>query len=83
MKRVYLTLMIFLGLTGCSVYEDGFKCPIGEGESCKSLSFVDNKVDQGAYSDSEEEKRSQRHQSMVLFYPETRQRMDLKIPGSK
>jgi len=83
MKHFYLILLMLLGLTNCSVYEDGFKCPIGEGESCKSLSFVDNKVDQGDYSELEQGKTLKNQQHVILFYPQSNQRMDLKISDAK
>jgi len=35
-------------LSGCmGVYEGGFECPPGEGVGCKSISEVNNMVDQG------------------------------------
>ncbi|MBX9786386.1 MAG: hypothetical protein K2Y08_03500 [Alphaproteobacteria bacterium] len=37
-----------LALTGCmGVYEGGFECPPGEGVGCKSISEVNQMVDQG------------------------------------
>lgn len=39
-------------LTGCmGVYEGGFECPPGEGVGCKSISEVNQMVDQGLSQD--------------------------------
>jgi hypothetical protein len=45
----YCTVVtLSLCLTGCmGVYEGGFECPPGEGVGCKSISDVNQMVDQG------------------------------------
>ena len=39
-------LSIFLGifLVGCSSYKDDFRCPVGEGYACHSMSYVHDQV---------------------------------------
>lgn len=45
----YCALSTVLCLTGCmGVYEGGFECPPGEGVGCKSISEVNQMVDQGS-----------------------------------
>ncbi|OJW49662.1 MAG: hypothetical protein BGO67_03915 [Alphaproteobacteria bacterium 41-28] len=44
-----------LCLTGCmGVYEGGFECPPGEGVKCKSISDVNQMVNQGLGTKSQE-----------------------------
>lgn len=46
--RRTLTVGIALSLSGCmGVYEGGFECPPGEGVGCKSISEVNEMVNQG------------------------------------
>ena len=82
MKYLYFAL-ILVGLTNCSVYQDGFKCPIGKGESCKSLSYVDNNVDEGVYDEVKNPAHQSKPERLTIFYPKTQERLDLKIPDPK
>jgi hypothetical protein len=54
----YCTVVtLSLCLTGCmGVYEGGFECPPGEGVGCKSISEVNQMVDQGELPPSETNK---------------------------
>ena len=53
--------IIFLSLTpivinGCSSpHQENFKCPAGPGYSCKSLSYVHEQIQQGAFHESPED----------------------------
>ncbi|OJW54571.1 MAG: hypothetical protein BGO67_10520 [Alphaproteobacteria bacterium 41-28] len=50
----YHTATLPLCLTGCmGVYEGGFECPPGEGVKCKSISEVNQLVDQDLVSSSQ------------------------------
>ena len=45
---VCIFLLLPLNLTGCmGIYEGGFECPPGEGTKCKSISDVNEMVNQG------------------------------------
>ena len=45
-KKPFIALSL-LGLTACSSYQEGFDCPAGIGVGCKSLSTVDQMIEQG------------------------------------
>lgn len=47
MKQFNFIIMVGFMLTGCSSYQEQFDCPPGVGVGCKSLSFVDQLIDQG------------------------------------
>lgn len=57
-----LTAVLPFCLAGCmGVYEGGFECPPGEGVGCKSISEVNEMVNQGlGYQGSETKKREPR-----------------------
>jgi hypothetical protein len=80
-KYLYF-VFILISLSNCSVYQDGFKCLIGKGESCKSLSYVDNNVDEGVYDEPVRSKGQSKAERLTIFYPKTQERLDLKIPDS-
>ena len=48
LNSIILSIILPLCLTGCmGIYEGGFECPAGIGVGCKSISDVNQMVDQG------------------------------------
>ena len=62
-KMTKSSFILPLFLSGCmGIYEGGFECPPGEGTKCKSISEVNELVNQGQLPPKSPEK-SQEHQS--------------------
>src|SRR4051812_47631238 len=46
-----LSIINLVILSGCSTYSETFDCPPGSGVGCKSISEVDQMIDEGKLSD--------------------------------
>jgi Type IV conjugative transfer system lipoprotein (TraV). len=49
---LFIGLSLFT-LSGCSLYQESFDCPVGEGVRCASLSTINNKMDKGQINTDE------------------------------
>ncbi|MBL0941400.1 MAG: TraV family lipoprotein [Alphaproteobacteria bacterium] len=54
--KTSLSMLIILVLVGCSTYSETFECPPGSGVGCKSISEVDQMIDEGKLSDEQAHK---------------------------
>lgn len=50
-----LSLIMVIGLTGCSPYQSGFDCPAGKGRACTSLYRINKLIDRGEVGQIEKE----------------------------
>lgn len=69
-------LLPFITLAGCSQYSETFDCGVGQGVGCKSLSYVNNRVEQGHLPLEEEEEASNAQEKKDVL-------LDLKPRGQR
>jgi hypothetical protein len=64
--RCPLSLIALVCLSGCSLYQESFDCPVGEGVRCASLSTINNKMDKGQIDTNEPEEETKASGAVYL-----------------
>lgn len=64
-------------LTGCSLYQESFDCPVGEGVRCASLSTINRKMDKGQIDTNEPEEET-KTSGTVYLSPQFRDQLQIR-----
>jgi hypothetical protein len=73
MMKLFMVIALCC-LTGCSLYQESFDCPVGEGVRCASLSTINSKMDKGQIKTDEPEAETKAPGSVYLS-PQFRDRL--------
>lgn len=66
MSKYLIVIMITSWMTGCAPYKNQFSCPPGSGISCKSVSYVNEQVDNGNLNFSNKQKTNNKKTPVTL-----------------